>query len=207
MGISSGLGKLKELGFEQPVVGVVGDSTFFHAALPGLINARWNQADYTLIVLDNSATAMTGFQPHPGTGQTATGQAGTVVDVESICRGLGLDCQVVDPYDLAAAQETVYRAVQGPPGLRVLVFRRTCALVQGRQGGHPYRMSVDQGLCRGDDCGCHRFCSRAFRCPGLTFDEAAGKAVIDEVVCVGCGVCAQICPAGAIQAQAKEAAA
>ena len=207
LGVASGLGKLKEQGFDQPVVSVVGDSTFFHAALPGLVNARWNQSNYLLIVLDNSATAMTGFQPHPGTGMTATGQAGTSVDVEDVCRGLGLDFQVVDPYDLAAAQEAVFDAVQGAPGLKVLLFRRVCALVQGRRGGHPYRMTIDQGLCRGDDCGCHRFCSRAFRCPGLSFDEKAGRAVIDEVVCVGCGVCAQICPAGAIRAEAKEAAA
>lgn len=207
MGVSSGLGKLRELGFSQPVVGVVGDSTFFHAALPGLVNARWNQSDYVLVVLDNAATAMTGFQPHPGTGMTACGQPGSAVDVESVCQALGVDCQVVDPYDLAATQEALYEALQEKSGLRVLIFRRVCALVQGKRGGHPYRMRIDPSLCRGDDCGCHRFCSRSFRCPGLSFDEATGRAVIDEVVCVGCGVCAQICPAGAIQAQAKEAAA
>lgn len=206
-GLASGLGKLQAQGFEQPVVSVVGDSTFFHAALPGLINARWNQSNYLLMVLDNSATAMTGFQPHPGTGMTATGQAGTSVDVEDICRGLGLEYQVLDPYDLAVVQDAVFDALQGPAGLKVLILRRVCALVQAKRGGHPYRMSVDPELCRGDDCGCHRFCSRSFRCPGLSFDEKAGKAVIDEVVCVGCGVCTQICPAGAIRAEAKEAVA
>jgi indolepyruvate ferredoxin oxidoreductase alpha subunit len=189
------------------VVCVVGDSTFYHAALPGLINARWNQSEYVLIVLDNSATAMTGFQPHPGTGVTATGAPGQAVDVESFCRAIGLEVQVVDPYDLAAAQEALYDALQKSGGVRVLVFRRVCALVQGRRGGHPWRVSVDPDLCRGEDCGCHRYCSRVFRCPGLVFDEAQGRAVIDEVVCVGCGVCAQICPAGAIKAQAKEDAA
>ncbi len=207
LGVASGLGQLKKLGFKQPVVCVVGDSTFFHAALPGLINARWNRSDYVLVVLDNSATAMTGFQPHPGTGVTATGQPGVAVDVESFCRAIGLPAQVVDPYDLGAAQEALYDALQQPDGLRVLIFRRVCALVQGRRGGHPWRMSVDEKLCRGEDCGCHRYCTRVFRCPGLVFDEARGRAAIDEVVCVGCGVCAQICPAGAIKAQAKEDAA
>ncbi len=204
LGISSGLGQLGRFGFNQPVVSVVGDSTFYHAALPAMVNARWNQADYVLCVLDNSATAMTGFQPHPGTGQTASGQGGCKVDVESMCQALGLSYRIVDPYDLTATQEALYDALQEGGGLRVLIFRRVCALVQGRQGGHPYRMQIDQEACRGQECGCNRFCSRVFRCPGLVFDEASGVAAVDEVTCVGCGVCAQICPAGAIVAQPKE---
>lgn len=204
LGVASGLGQLHRFGFDQPVISVVGDSTFFHAALPALVNAHWNQARYVLVVLDNSATAMTGFQPHPGTGETATGAPGTQVDVERLCRGLGLAVTVVDPYDLAATQRVLYEAVQDPsPGVKVLVFRRLCALVQGRRGGHPYRMRIDQAACRGADCGCNRFCSRVFRCPGLVFDHQRGVAAIDEVVCVGCGVCAQICPAGAILAEPK----
>jgi len=93
LGVSAGLGQLGRFGFDQPVVSVVGDSTFFHSALPGLVNARWNRADYVLIVLDNSATAMTGFQPHPGTGETASGAPGSVVDVEDMCRALGIPCR------------------------------------------------------------------------------------------------------------------
>jgi len=157
-----------------------------------------------LCVLDNSATAMTGFQPHPGTGQTASGQPGTEVDVESVCKALGLPYSIVDPYDLAATQEALYDALQQGGGVRVLIFRRVCALVQGRKGGHPYRMQVDSEACRGEDCGCNRFCSRVFRCPGLVFDEDKGVAVIDEVTCVGCGVCAQSCPAGAVIARSRE---
>ncbi len=206
LGISSGLGQLRRFGFDQPVVSVVGDSTFYHAALPAVVNARWNNSDYVLCVLDNSATAMTGFQPHPGTGQTASGQPGTQVDVVAVCRALGLPYQIVDPYDLAATQEALYDALQEGGGLKVLIFRRVCALVQGRQGGHPYRMRVDADACRGEACGCNRFCSRVFRCPGLVFDEKAGVAAIDEVTCVGCGVCAQICPAGAILAEPREEA-
>lgn len=207
LGISNGLGQLGRFGFEQPVVSVVGDSTFYHSALPALVNARWNQSDYVLCVLDNSATAMTGFQPHPGTGRTATGQPGKQVAVESVCQALGLPHAIVDPYDLAATQEALYDALQQGGGVRVLIFRRLCALVQGRQGGHPYRMRVDAEACRGENCGCNRFCSRVFRCPGLTFDQASGAAVIDEVTCVGCGVCAQICPAGAILAEPRKEAA
>jgi indolepyruvate ferredoxin oxidoreductase alpha subunit len=207
LGVSAGLGQLGRFGFDQPVVSVVGDSTFFHSALPGLVNARWNRADYVLIVLDNSATAMTGFQPHPGTGETASGAPGSVVDVEDMCRALGIPCRVTDPYDLEATQDALYDAVQEAGGVRVLIFRRVCALVQGRRGGFPYKVSVDEDLCRGSDCGCNRFCTRVFRCPGLVFDQKKGTATVDPVVCVGCGVCAQICPAGAIQARPGEEAA
>jgi len=206
LGVASGLGQLKAQGFDQPVVAVVGDSTFYHAALPALVNARWNQSDYLLIILDNSATAMTGFQPHPGTGLTAQGDCGQAVELEGVLRGLGVGFAVVDPYDLEETQEAVYRALQ-EGGLRALIFRRVCALVQNRRGGHPWRMSIDADKCRGEACGCHRFCSRVFRCPGLYFDQAQGRAAIDEVVCVGCGVCQGICPAGAIIASPREEAA
>ncbi|MCA1905058.1 MAG: 4Fe-4S binding protein, partial [Desulfarculus sp.] len=158
------------------------------------------------IILDNSATAMTGFQPHPGTGLTASGQAGQAVELEQVCRGLGLTVEVADPYDLEATQAAIYNAVrQG--GLKVLILRRVCALVQGRRGGHPYKMRIDPAKCRGEACGCNRFCSRVFRCPGLYYDEKSGRAAIDEVVCVGCGVCRQICPAGAILAEGEGEAA
>ena len=208
LGVGCGLGQLGPQGFDQPVLTVVGDSTFFHAGLPGLLNARWNQSDFLLCVLDNSATAMTGFQPHPGTGVKATGQEGNQVKVEEVLAGLGIPYDIVDPYDLEATQEAIYESLQQKGGgIRALILRRLCALVQNKRGGHPYTMSVDQDICRGEECGCNRFCSRVFRCPGLIFDEKAGKAVIDEVVCAGCGVCAQICPAGAIKAEPKKEAA
>ena len=206
-GVASGLGQLGPWGMDQPVVCVVGDSTFFHAALPAVVNAQWNRSDYVLIVLDNSATAMTGFQPHPGTGQTATGRPGVTVDPQVMLGAMGVPCQVVDPYDLEATQKLLHDTFQAGGGLRALIFRRVCSLVQGRQGGHPYNMEVDPSLCRGADCGCHNFCTRVFRCPGLVPDPATGGARVDPVVCVGCGVCAQLCPAGAIQARPKEVAA
>ncbi|ADK84256.1 Indolepyruvate ferredoxin oxidoreductase [Desulfarculus baarsii DSM 2075] len=204
LGVGSGLGQLGPQGFDQPVLTVVGDSTFFHSGLPGLINARWNGADFLLCILDNAATAMTGFQPHPATGQTATGRPGGQISLESVLDGLGVPYRITDPYDLAATQQTIYDALLDKGGARALILRRACALVQNKRGGHPYVMSVDQSVCRGEECGCNRFCSRVFRCPGLIFDEAAGKARIDEVVCAGCGVCAQICPAGAIKAELKD---
>ena len=198
VGLSSGFGNLGALGFEQPVISVVGDSTFFHAAVPALINAAYTRSAFLLVVLDNAATAMTGFQPHPGTGRSASGQPLTSMAIEDICRSLGLEVEVVDPYDLNAAEEALTRGLKHLDTVRVLVFRRTCALVQGRQGGFPYRMRIDQDLCRGESCGCNRYCNRVFRCPGLVWDDKQGRAAIDELICVGCGVCEQVCPTGAI---------
>jgi len=197
IGLACGYGKLKELGFDQPVITVCGDSTFYHAALPGLVNSRFNNADILMIVLDNSATAMTGFQPHPGTGVTALGVPTTPVDIESLCKAMGMDVAVIDPYDIGSASEVIYKYLKRS-GPRVLVSRRKCALVQNREGGFPYVMEVDKARCKGESCGCGRYCTRVFRCPGLVFDPQEGKAKIDEVVCVGCGICSLICPQGAI---------
>jgi len=202
LGLANGYGKLDELGFDQPVVTVCGDSTFFHAGIPALVNARFNRSDILLVLLDNSATAMTGFQPHPGTGVTATGEKTQPVDVELLCRSLGIHVEVGDPYDMGESAKTLYRLMK-QKGPRVLVMRRKCALVQGREGGFPYRMRIDPERCLGEACGCSRYCTRIFRCPGLLWDEASGKAQIDEVICVGCGICADICPQGAILREPK----
>ena len=94
VGLADGYGKLKQFGFTQPVIGGEGDGTFFHAAIPPLLNAVWNQSDFTLVVYDNSATAMTGFQPHPGTGMTAMGNTGTTVPIEDICRAFGIRVEI-----------------------------------------------------------------------------------------------------------------
>lgn len=198
VGMSSGYGKLAAQGFEQPVISVVGDSTFFHAGIPPLVNAVYNRSNFLLIVLDNSATAMTGFQPHPGTGITATGEVATTVDIESVCRSMEADVTVLDPYDLENSSHTIYRLLQEKDGVRVIIMRRKCALVQRREGGFPYQMEVDTDACLGETCGCNRYCTRVFRCPGLTWDSKAGKTRIDPVICVGCGVCSDICPEGAI---------
>ncbi|MFH1351754.1 MAG: indolepyruvate ferredoxin oxidoreductase subunit alpha [Pseudomonadota bacterium] len=202
VGLASGYGKLTQFGFDQPVVTVCGDSTFFHAAIPALINAKFNQSDILLLILDNSATAMTGFQPHPGTGSTAMGITTEPVDVEGLCQALQIHVEVGDPYDMKGTARALYRLIQ-KPGPRVLILRRKCALVQGREEGFPYQMDVNQEHCLGEECGCGRYCTRIFRCPGLIWDNEVLKARIDEVICVGCGICAEICPQGAIERNAK----
>jgi indolepyruvate ferredoxin oxidoreductase alpha subunit len=197
-GLASGFGKLSQAGFEQPAVAVCGDSTFFHAAIPALINGVYNRSNFTLLILDNQATAMTGFQPHPGTGTTAMGEAGPAVDIEALCRSLGIRVEVTDPFDLEGTTQKLLDLMRDDGAVRVLIARRTCALVRAREEKAAYKVHVDTEKCLGDNCGCARLCTRVFQCPGIIWDSETGTAKIDEVICSGCGVCADICPASAI---------
>jgi indolepyruvate ferredoxin oxidoreductase alpha subunit len=204
-GLANGLGRLAQFGFKQPVVAVCGDSTFYHAVIPALINARYNGSNFVMCILDNSGTAMTGFQPHPGTGLTAMGEPACVVDIEALCQAIGAKVEVVDPFDIKETTERIYSILQDEEGIRILILRRECALLREKRGGKLYRMSVEKDFCIGDLCGCNRLCVRVFKCPGLMWDRASGKADIDEVICTGCGVCADICPQGAIKREFNDA--
>jgi len=197
-GVACGFGNLGKLGFSQPVLAVCGDSTFFHAAIPALINGVYNQANFTLIILDNSATAMTGFQPHAGTGASAVGEPAPHVDIEGLCRSLGVRVELTDPFDLPDTTQKLLDLMQYDGGVRVLISRRKCALVRAKAEKAAYKVWVDGEKCRGESCGCARLCTRVFQCPGLVWDSERQKARIDEVICSGCGVCADICPASAI---------
>lgn len=203
MGISTGFGKLDRFGFDQPVIGVIGDSTFFHAGIPGLVNARYTQSNFLCIVMDNEATAMTGFQPHPGTGKNAMGEDAPRVDIARICEALDLPVFVADPYQVEETTQIICRLLR-MNGVKVLILRRTCILVTRRQQVPP-QYYVDQTVCLGDACGCARFCTRVFGCPANIWDAEAGKARIDEVICNGCGVCADLCPRGAIRKKVRGA--
>jgi indolepyruvate ferredoxin oxidoreductase alpha subunit len=205
IGFCSGMGQLDRFGFSQPTIAVVGDSTFFHACLPGLVNARYNRSPFVCVVLDNSATAMTGFQPHPGTGKTALGEEAPKLSVESLCAGMDIPVQVIDPFDLQATTQLLYRALQKDE-LKVVVMQHKCAVLQGREEGLPARrVYVDKDQCMGEQCGCNRFCSAAFGCPALIWDEEKECADIDEVICSRCGLCAELCPGGAIRITEEEA--
>ena len=197
-GLASGFGKFSSFGFDQPVVAMCGDSTFFHAAMPALANASYNQSNIVMIVLDNSATAMTGFQPHPGVGRNALGEEVAPIDIEAVCRAFGAKVEVTDPFDLGGTQKKVLRALEDPQGVRVIIMRRKCQMLKGKEEKPPFRIWIDPQKCLGEDCGCDRLCTRVFKCPGLIWDGKAGKSRVDEAICVGCGVCADICPEGAI---------
>ena len=198
-GVASGLGKLGRFGFDQPVLAICGDSTFYHAVMPALANGVYNNSNFTLIIADNSATAMTGFQPHPGTGQTATGEPAKIVELEAVCRAMGASVEICDPFDLEKSIATLLRMMEDEGGIKVVIMRHMCQLVKAKRKIAPsYKMHVDGTKCLADNCGCHRLCTRLFGCPGLMVDAETGKAAIDEALCVGCGLCADVCPAHAI---------
>ena len=196
-GLASGFGKLASFGLDQPVLAVCGDSTFYHAVVPALINAVHQESEMTLVILDNCGTAMTGFQSHPGSDVNAQGAPSPVVDAAAVCRAIGAQVVVTDPFDFLETRETLNRLME-EGGVKVLILRQPCALSPEKKGTKDFHMHVETDLCRGDTCGCNRLCTRVFRCPGLIWDEGTGRAEIDEVICVGCGVCADICPADAI---------
>ncbi len=197
-GVASGLGVLKRFDFDQPVLAICGDSTFFHAVIPALVNGVYNGSNYTLIVVDNSATAMTGFQPHPGTGKVASGEYSPVIDIASICKAIGTTVAVCDPFDIKETTTTLLEMMKRD-GTKVVISKHMCQLYKaGQKIPNEYKMHVDSKKCLSDSCGCKNVCTRIFGCPGITIDSESNKAVIDEAICVGCGFCADICPAGAI---------
>lgn len=165
----------------------VGDSTFFASGITGVVNAFYNQANLTVVVLDNSTTAMTGHQPHPGTGRTMMGEVVQKVSIEAVLRAIGLTTvETVDPLDHELAVQTVKR-VADEPGVKAIIFKSPCVVL-----AKPQAMShVDAKAC----IGCQR-CIRELGCPAIAFRD--GKATIDETQCSGCTLCEQVCPVGAI---------
>ncbi len=196
-GMASGFGKLGQFGANQPAVALCGDSTFYHSAIPALINARHHGSDLLLIIMDNSATAMTGFQPHPGSPIAATGDSAAPIIIEDITRGLGIETVIKDPFDLDDTSQTIYELLSRP-GTKALILRQTCALVRAKKESKRYKVFIDPEKCLGNECGCNRLCTRVLRCPGLNWNPETGKSQVDEAICVGCGVCADVCATGAI---------
>jgi indolepyruvate ferredoxin oxidoreductase alpha subunit len=201
-GLASGFGKLDRFGMNQPALAVSGDSTFFHAVLPALVNAVHHKSNITLVVLDNSGTAMTGFQSHPGLPVDACGDEAPGLDIPAICEALGATVKVCDPFDLEGTQRHLLDMLENDKGVKVLVMRQICALSPEKKSRKMYEMAINETTCLGENCGCNRLCTRIFKCPGLIWDTAGAVAKIDEVICTGCGVCASICPAEAISRKA-----
>jgi indolepyruvate ferredoxin oxidoreductase alpha subunit len=200
MGNVSGFDKLKKFGFDQPAVAVVGDSTFYHAGMPALVNAVANETDSLFIVLDNSVTAMTGFQINPASPFTGTGEEKLPLKIEDITRGMHVPTSVLDPIaDLHSVIDTICRHLR-EPGVNVIVLRRICATysLKAFPAESPSVAAVDAGKCIGDDCGCNRFCNRVVSCPALQFDDRNYSAYVLEETCTGCNLCVQLCPEGAI---------
>lgn len=174
---------------ESKHLAFVGDSTFFASGLPGAVNAFYNQHDVTIVVLDNSTTAMTGSQPHPGTGQTLMGPRSKPVSIEAVLRAIGYECVTrANPYHLdeavAAAREAIDYA-----GPSAVIFKAPCVSLV--PPGEP--VSVEPGTCTG----CRR-CLKAIGCPALSFDRDAKVVRVDVTMCNGCGLCVPLCPFHAI---------
>jgi len=196
VGLASGLGQLAKFGYDQPVISICGDSTFFHGSIPGLINAIYNQSNLILMILDNQATAMTGFQAHPGVGYNAVGEAAQRIDIEQLCRTLGAEVAITDAFDVKGTTAKIRELLKKDGGVRVLLVRRVCELLRMKQEKRkPFVVKVDAEKCLGEKCG---VCYSAFRCPAFVQDPVTGKAAIKEEACPGCGVCVTVCPSKAI---------
>ena len=171
----------------------VGDSTFFASGMTGVVNALYNEADMILCVLDNSTTAMTGHQPHPGTGRNMMGNIVDKVDIARVLEGMGVKkIMTVDPLDLTASVEAVKECAK-EKGVKAILFKSPCiALVKPDK-----KCSVDANIC----INCKK-CIKEIGCPALI--AAGDKVAIDRNLCTGCGLCARICPAGAIGGEDHE---
>jgi indolepyruvate ferredoxin oxidoreductase, alpha subunit len=180
------------------IVATIGDSTFFHAGIPALLNAVFHRARFILVILDNTTTAMTGHQPTPALGVTALGDEGQPVYIPDLVRACGVKfLKTCDPYDipaLSALLQEADRFCRSPEGsVAVIIARHPCLLDgEARQAQAVYDMEVTEF------CTACRHCLDNFECPALVFDEASGRVAIDQVRCVGCGVCLHVCPEGAI---------
>ncbi|MCI8437283.1 MAG: indolepyruvate ferredoxin oxidoreductase subunit alpha [Lawsonibacter sp.] len=179
---------------EGKTVAVIGDSTFMHSGMTGLANIAYNQSNSTVIILDNSITGMTGHQQNPTTGYNIKGDPAGKIDLEALCKAMGFTrVRVVDPYDLKAC-DTVLKEELAANQPSVIISRRPCALLKYVK--HEAPLKVDIVKC----VGC-RSCMK-IGCPAISIRE--GKAHVDNTLCVGCGVCEQLCPVQAFQSTKKE---
>ena len=170
----------------------VGDSTFFASGMTGAVNAVYNEADLILCVLDNSTTAMTGHQPHPGTGRNMMGNAVEKVSIEKVLEGIGVKKILsVDPLNLEESVRAV-RECAAEKGVRAIVFRSPCVALTKPEG----KCVIDADKC----VNCKK-CIREIGCPGLII--SSGRVTIDRNLCTGCGLCGCVCPAKAIEKEGK----
>ena len=194
--VSSIHGYNKALGAENEkrTVAVIGDSTFMHSGMTGLANIAYNQSNSTVIILDNSITGMTGHQQNPTTGYNIKGDPAGKIDLEALCRAMGFArVRVVDPYDLDACDRAVKEELAADEP-SVIISRRPCALLKYVKHNAPLRVDADQ-------CVSCKACMK-IGCPAISFKD--GKSHVDGTLCVGCGVCAQLCKFGAFASTAKE---
>jgi len=179
-------------GEKRPICCSIGDSTFFHSGMNSLLNAIVNKANITVTILDNRITAMTGHQPNPGVGYTATGEPTVKVSLSELCKAMGAEfVSIVDPYKLEETQEA-FKAAKEFDGPAVVIARQPCVISRKRAGIRLTPYFIDPEKCEG----CKQ-CVK-FGCPAIEFNEEKKCALITNL-CSGCGVCAQICNFDAIK--------
>ena len=179
---------------EKNTVAVIGDSTFMHSGMTGLVNIAYNDSHSTVIILDNSITGMTGHQQNPTTGYNIKGDPAGKIDLEQLCKAMGFNrVRVVDPYDLKACDQAVKEELAADEP-SVIISRRPCALLKYVK--HEAPLAVDTAKCVG--------CKNCMKigCPAISMKE--GKAHVDNTLCVGCGVCEQLCGVKAFHSTKKE---
>ena len=189
-GISQAAGMI-HAGVKEKVFAVIGDSTFFHAGMPGLLNIVYNRANVCVIIMDNSVVAMTGHQPTPGSGKTAMGTEAKIIKIQDIAKAVGIEkVDVIDPYDIKVATAKIRETLdyQGPS---VIISQRPCPLLIER--GQPREVK--------DECNACGVCVKAFGCPAISLKRE--HAEIDASLCYGCGVCETVCPFEAIGRKEK----
>lgn len=189
MGASIGVAQgIKRVEPDTRLFAFIGDSTFFHTGIPGVVNAVYNQTDITVVILDNRTTAMTGHQPHPGTGKTMMGIESGKVDIEAVLKAIGVKwVRKINPFDHEKAVAAV-REAAGIKGVSAIIFEAPCIALFRK----PEALTVDADKCRA--CG---LCIREIGCPAMALDES-GKVRIEPSTCYACGLCSSICPFGAI---------
>jgi indolepyruvate ferredoxin oxidoreductase, alpha subunit len=182
-------------GETRDVICTIGDSTFLHTGIQGLMNAVYNGANMTVVILDNRITAMTGHQPNPNTGVTACGVETPAVSLDAVCRACGVTfVETIDPFDITGTVNVLQEAKKRK-GVKVIIAHQMCVISARRAGVKRGRYVVDAEVCTG--CGT---CVR-FGCPAIEFSDE--KAHISDL-CSGCSACAQLCPVGAIGREEKK---
>ena len=185
-----GFSKSQGGAMDNKTVAVIGDSTFMHSGITGLVNIAYNESNATVIIVDNSITGMTGHQQNPTTGFNLKGDPCAKIDLETLCRAVGIKrVRVIDPYDLKQCDEVLKEELSANEP-SVIISRRPCALLKYVKHKAPLAVETDKCI------GC-KACMK-IGCPAISMD--GGKAKIDPTLCVGCGVCAQLCKVGALKA-------
>jgi len=201
MGASLGVAAGVNYASHDKVVVAIGDSTLFHAGIPGIVNAVHNRHDLTLVVLHNSVTAMTGQQTHPAHELTVAGKEGISIDIEKMLRGLGIEKIVnLNAFEIRKNPKPMKEALEYK-GVSAIISHGECALYHfrnlRREGGKPVPFFVDREKCKKP-----YNCIKDFLCPAISIDESDGCSRISPEICVGCGECAQMCGFGAIRSTA-----